>query len=43
MCHEVVTEGIEAGYADARRVEKAVEADRFSVVDVATDDSPVAA
>jgi len=38
---EVVAEGIEAGYADARRVEQAVEADRFSVVDVATDDSSV--
>jgi len=36
--YEVVTEGIEAGYTDARRVEKTVEADRLAVVDVVTDD-----
>ena len=39
---EVVSEGLEAGYPDARRVEKAVESGLFTVVDVAIDDSAVA-
>ena len=32
--HEVVTDGIEAGYADARRIEKRVEDDTLEVVAV---------
>ena len=39
---EVVTEGIEAGYDDARRIERAVEDGRVDVVEVDLDDSPVA-
>ncbi len=31
---EVVTSGIEAGYPDARRIERSVDADRFDVVSV---------
>ena len=37
--HEVVTAGVEQGYDDARRIERAVE---DGLVDVALDDSPVA-
>lgn len=37
---EVVTEGVEAGYTDARRIEKQVEGDTLEVVKVG--DSPVA-
>ena len=37
--HEVVTTGVERGYDDARRIERAVEA---GLVDVDLDDSPVA-
>jgi predicted nucleic acid-binding protein len=40
---EVVTEGIEAGYDDARRIEQAVEDGRLDVVEVDRDDSAVAA
>ncbi|EMA71434.1 DUF3368 domain-containing protein [Halorubrum distributum] len=40
---EVVTEGIEAGYDDARRIERAFEDGRFDIVEVDFDDSGVAA
>ncbi|MFW5917055.1 MAG: DUF3368 domain-containing protein [Halorubrum sp.] len=39
---EVVTTGIEQGYDDARRIERAVEDGLLEVVPVNTDDSPVA-
>ncbi|RLM76578.1 DUF3368 domain-containing protein [Halorubrum sp. Atlit-26R] len=39
---EVVTEGIDAGYDDARRIERAVEDGRLDVVEVDLDDSSVA-
>ncbi|MYL16836.1 DUF3368 domain-containing protein [Halorubrum terrestre] len=39
---EVVTEGIEAGYDDARRIERAVEDGRLDVIEVDLDDSAVA-
>jgi predicted nucleic acid-binding protein len=39
---EVVTEGIDAGYDDARRIEQAVEDGRLDVVEVDRDDSAVA-
>ncbi|TKX45434.1 DUF3368 domain-containing protein [Halorubrum sp. SD690R] len=39
---EAVTEGIEAGYDDARRIERTVEDGLVDVVAVDTDDSPVA-
>ncbi|WP_050032900.1 DUF3368 domain-containing protein [Halorubrum halophilum] len=38
---EVVTTGVEQGYDDARRIERAVENDLVDVVAVETDDSPV--
>lgn len=40
---EVVTTGVEHGYDDARRIERAVEDGLVDVVAVDTDDSPVAA
>ena len=40
--HEVVTTGVEQGYDDARRIERAVEAGLVDVVAVDPDDSPVA-
>ena len=40
--YEVVTTGIEQGYDDARRIERAVEDGLVDVVTVDTDDSPVA-
>jgi predicted nucleic acid-binding protein len=39
---EVVTTGVERGYDDARRIERAAENDLVNVVAVDTDDSPVA-
>jgi len=39
---EVVTTGVEQGYDDARRIERAVEDQLVDVVAVDTDDSPVA-
>jgi predicted nucleic acid-binding protein len=39
---EVVTEGTEAGYDDARRIERAVEDGRLDVVEVDRDDSATA-
>ena len=39
---EVVTTGVEQGYDDARRIERAVEDGLVDVVAVDTDDSPVA-
>ncbi|MDB2251198.1 DUF3368 domain-containing protein [Halorubrum ezzemoulense] len=39
---EVVTIGVEQGYDDARRVERSVEDRLVDVVEVETDDSPVA-
>ncbi|MDB2236354.1 DUF3368 domain-containing protein [Halorubrum ezzemoulense] len=39
---EVVTAGVEQGYDDARRIERAVEDGLVDVVAVDTDDSPVA-
>lgn len=39
---ETVTEGIEAGYADARRIERAVEDGILEVVEVDLDDSEIA-
>ncbi|WP_254922202.1 hypothetical protein [Halorubrum sp. Ea8] len=42
MYHEVVTEEIEAGYEDARRIERPVEGGRLDVVEVDLDDSAVA-
>ena len=39
---EVVTTGVEQGYDDARRIERAVEDGLIDVVAVDTDDSPVA-
>ena len=39
---EVVTQGIEAGYDDARRIERAVEDGRLDVVEVDLEDSTVA-
>ena len=42
MYREVVTEGTEAGYDDARRIERAVEDGRFDVVEVDRDDSATA-
>jgi len=39
---EVVTTGIERGYDDVRRIERAVEDGHLEVVAVDTDDSPVA-
>ncbi|PHQ39138.1 DUF3368 domain-containing protein [Halorubrum persicum] len=39
---EVVTAGVEQGYDDARRIERAVEEGLVDVVAVDTDDSPVA-
>jgi len=36
--HEVVTDGIEAGYPDARRIERAVDDDRLAVEAVAETD-----
>jgi len=35
---EVVTAGIEAGYPDARRIERSVDADRFETVSVTLED-----
>ena len=40
--HEVVTAGVEQGYDDTRRIERAVEDGLINVVAVDTDDSPVA-
>lgn len=40
--HEVVTEGIDAGYDDARRIERAVDDDLLEVVGVDVEDSPTA-
>ena len=40
--HEVVTAGVEQGYDDTRRIERAVEDGLVDVVAVDTDDSPVA-
>ena len=40
--HEVVTIGVERGYDDARRIERAVEDGLINVVAVDTDNSPVA-
>ena len=40
--HEVVTAGVERGYDDTRRIERAVEDGLINVVAVDTDDSPVA-
>ena len=40
--HEVVTAGVERGYDDARRIERAVEAGLLGIVTVDLDDSPVA-
>jgi len=40
--HEVVTAGVERGYDDARRIERAVEDGLINVVAVDADDSPVA-
>ena len=40
--HEVVTAGVERGYDDARRIERAVEDDRIEVVTVNLDESAVA-
>ena len=40
--HEVVTAGVERGYDDTRRIERAVEDGLVDVVAVDTDDSPVA-
>ena len=42
MYREVVTEGTEAGYDDARRIERAVEDGRLDVVEVDRDDSATA-
>jgi predicted nucleic acid-binding protein len=39
--HEVVTEGIETRYDDARRIEQEVEGGRLAVVDAATDESDI--
>ena len=39
---EVVTDGVEAGYDDARRIERAVENGMLEVVSVDIDDSPLA-
>jgi len=39
---EVVTAGIEQGYADARRIERSVADRLFEVVAVDTDDAPIA-
>ena len=40
--HEVVTAGVERGYDDARRIERAVEDDRIEVVTVDLDESAAA-
>ncbi|MBP1922156.1 putative nucleic acid-binding protein [Halorubrum alkaliphilum] len=40
--HEVVTAGVERGYDDARRIERAVEADLLDIVTVDLDESAVA-
>ena len=40
--HEVATAGVERGYDDARRIERAVEDGLINVVAVDTDNSPVA-
>ena len=42
VCREVVTEEIEAGYDDVRRIERAAEDGRLDVVEVDLDSSPVA-
>ncbi|WP_066413892.1 DUF3368 domain-containing protein [Halorubrum aethiopicum] len=39
---EVVTEGIDAGYDDARRIEQAVERGQFEIVETDFDDSMIA-